>query len=266
MSVQKYIETAKVMFKAQIVYRFSTILSMLVTLSKIVFAYILWSAIFDSREIVAGFTFNGMITYYILSSFLAQLDQSGRTAGQISGEIRDGIFSKYMVRPISIFGHFAFQAMGKSIFLFSFNLVAAFLWIFIFRIAFVFTGDIVVILFSMLILGMGLLFMMQLNYFIGILAFKFLNVWIFIMLKDNLLQFMMGALIPLSLLPDKFLFVMKLFPFYYVLYLPTMLLMGERKGEILIAVGALFCWNLLFWILNKVTYKKLRIIYDGVGI
>jgi len=266
MSMQKYIETAKIIFKAQIVYRFSTILSMLSTLSKIVFAYILWSAIFDTRELVAGFTFNGMITYYILSSFLAQLDQSGRSAGQISGEIRDGSFSKYMVRPISIFGHFAFQAIGKSVFLFSFNLFAAFLWIFIFRIEFVFTGDIAAILFSILILGMGLLFMMQLNYFIGILAFKFLEVWIFIMLKDNLLQFMTGALIPLSLLPVRFLLVMKLFPFYYTLYIPTMLFMGEKRGEIPAAVGILFCWNLLFWILNKITYKKLRIIYDGVGI
>jgi hypothetical protein len=25
-------------------------------------------------------------------------------------------------------------------------------------------------------------------------------------------------------------------------------------------------WNLFFWVLNKITYKRLRVIYDGVGI
>ena len=266
MGISKHIETAKVSFKAQIIYRFSTIVSMAFTISKIVLAYILWSAIFENRAVVAGFTFNAMITYYIIASFMGQMDQSRGFGGQIADEIRKGTFSKYMIRPISIFGSFTFQAIGVSTFLFSFNLIAALLWIFIFRIEFIFTGDIISILSAIFILGMGLLFMMQLNYYIGILAFKFLDVWIFIMIKDNLLHFMTGALIPLSLLPANILAVMKFFPFYYVLYLPAMLFLGENKGEIFSAVVILFCWNLLFWILNKITYKKLRVIYDGVGI
>ena len=50
MALSKYVETAKVLFKAQIVYRFSTIVSMIFTISKIVLAYILWSAIFGNRD------------------------------------------------------------------------------------------------------------------------------------------------------------------------------------------------------------------------
>ncbi len=266
MGISKYLETAKVLFKAQIIYRFSTFVSMVFTISKIALAYILWSAIFDNRAMVAGFTFNAMITYYIIASFMTQMDQSGGTGGQIASEIRKGTFSKYMVRPMNIFGSFTFQAIGVSAFLFSFNLIAAFLWIFLFRVQFVFTGDALFILSALLILGLGLIFMMQLNYFIGILAFKFLDVWIFIMIKDNLLQFMTGALIPLSLLPAAILTTMKFFPFYYVIYLPAMLFLEKNKGEILSGIGVLLFWNLLFWLLNRVTYKRLRVVYDGVGI
>ena len=82
MGISKYTETAKVLFKAQIVYRFSTIVSMVFTISRIALAYILWSAIFDTRAVVAGFTFNAMITYYIIASFMTQMDQSGDFAGK----------------------------------------------------------------------------------------------------------------------------------------------------------------------------------------
>jgi ABC-2 type transport system permease protein len=266
MGITKYTETAKVLFKAQIIYRFSTIVSMIFTVSRIALAYILWSAIFDGRAVVAGFTFNAMITYYIIASFMTQMDQSGGFGGQISSEIRTGTFSKYMVRPMNIFGNFLFQAIGVSAFLFTFNLIAALLWVFVFRIEFVFSGDLLSVFSAVLVLSMGLLFMMQLNYFIGILAFKFLDVWIFIMIKDNLLHFLTGALIPLSLLPGNILAVMRLFPFYYVLYLPAMLFLGKSQGEIARAVVTLVCWNLLFWVLNRITYRRLRVVYDGVGI
>lgn len=266
MAISKYSETAKVLFKAQIVYRFSTIVSMVFTISRIVFAYILWSAIFDTKAEVAGFTLNAMLTYYIIASFMTQLDQSGGFSGKIADEIRTGTFSKYMVRPINVFASFTFEAIGVSAFLFSFNLIAAIVWIFLFRIEFVFSGDMVSILSAILILGMGLLFMMQLNYFIGILAFKFMDVWMFNMIKDNLLHFMTGALMPLSLLPAGLLMIMRFFPFYYVVYLPAVLFLGKNKDEILFAAITLVFWNLLFWMLNKYSYKKLRVIYDGVGI
>ena len=266
MGISKYTETAKVLFKAQIIYRFSTIVSMLFTISKIALAYILWSAIFDGRTLVAGFTFNAMITYYIIASFMSQMDQSGGFGSQISSEIRTGTFSKYMVRPMNIFGNFLFQAVGVSAFLLVFNLIAALLWVFVFRIEFVFSMDIRSISSAILVLGMGLLFMMQLNYFIGILAFKFLDVWMFIMIKDNLLHFLTGSLIPLSLLPQKILTIMRLFPFYYVFYLPAMLFLGKNQEETLRGVVTLVCWNLLFLALNRMTYRRLRVVYDGVGI
>ena len=266
MALSKYVETAKVLFKAQIVYRFSTIVSMIFTISKIVLAYILWSAIFGNRDVVAGFTFNAMITYYIMTSFLSQLDQSGGFGRQIADEIRTGTFSKYMVRPVNIFGTFTFQAIGVSAFLLSFNLIAALLWTFLFRIDFVFAANLTSVFYAVVILGAGLLFMMQLNYFIGILAFKFVDVWVFMMIKDNLLHFATGALIPLSLLPASIVGVMRFFPFYYSAYVPAMLLLGKYDGGVAFALIVLLCWNLAFWMLNKYSYKRLRTLYDGVGI
>lgn len=264
--MRKYIEVAKVLFKAQIVYRFATMLSMVFTISKIVLAYILWSAVFGEQTMVAGFTFNGMLSYYIISSFITQLDQSGGTAGEIADRIRTGSFSTYMVRPISVFGNFFSETIGISAFLMGFNLIAAVVWIFIFQIQFVITGSIVLILSALTIIPLGILFMFQLNYYIGILAFKFLEIRMFNMIKYNILEFITGSLIPLALLPDYILNVMRYFPFYYVVYLPSMLLICKNQGDILMGILVLCAWNAAFYVLNKFTYNKLRVKYDGVGI
>jgi ABC-2 type transport system permease protein len=264
--MNKYLETIKVCFKAQLAFRFDIFISMLFTISKILLAYVLWGAIFGNQKTVAGFTFHGMLSYYIISSFLVQLDQSSSTGNQIASEIRNGLFSKYMVKPMSIFGYFTAQTVGVSAFFLSFNLFAALLWILVFRVDFIITHNFSLILTSIIMCILGLLFLMQLNYFIGILAFKFVDTWMFMMIKDNIVQFIIGSLLPLAILPAGILAIMKFFPFYYASYLPTMLLMGKNNNEIITGMITLTLWNTAFWLLNTKTYNRLRLKFDGVGI
>lgn len=108
--------------------------------------------------------------------------------------------------------------------------------------------------------------MMQLHYFLGIWAFKFLEIWVFLMIKNNILALATGTLIPLMLLPDALVAAMKYLPFYYVTYLPTMLLMGRNTEELFMGLGVLAVWNAAFLPLNHILYERLRRRYDGVGI
>lgn len=264
--MKKYVETAKIMFKTQMAYRFDIITSMIFTISKILLAYVLWGAIFGKQSVISGFTFNSMLSYYIISSFLSQLDHSSSVGWQIAGEIRNGSFSKYMIRPIGIFRYFTAQMVGVTGFLLSFNLIAAMIWVFIFRINFVISSNYQIIFAALSLTVMGLLFMIQINYFIGILAFKFLDTGIFMMIKDNIVQFVTGALIPITLLPPEIIRVMTFFPFYYISYLPSMLLLGRSQNEIIPGIVILTLWNIVLGIINSLTYKSLKSVYDGVGI
>ncbi|NLO39118.1 MAG: ABC transporter permease [Ruminiclostridium sp.] len=264
--MKKYIETIKIMFKSQMAYRFDIFISMVFSVSKIILAYVLWGAIFSTKDEVAGFTFNGMISYYIISSFIAQLNQSSSAGWQISAEIRQGLFSKYMVRPMNIFGYFTAHTAGTVLLLLIFNLAAAVLWTFLFGVKITLAGSFYDILLSVVLILLGLLFMMQLNYYIGILAFKFLDIGPFMMIKDNIIEFVAGSFIPLALLSDKILLVMRFLPFYYVSYLPTMLLLGRNGQEALTGVLVLAGWNIFFAVLNTISFRKLKYRYDGVGI
>lgn len=254
------------MFKSQMAYRFDIFISMVFSVSKIILAFVLWGAIFGTKDEVAGFTFNGMISYYIINSFITQLNQASSAGWQISAEIRQGLFSKYMVRPMNIFGYFTAHTAGSALFLLIFNLTAAVLWTLLFGVKITFTGSFYDILFAIVLILLGLLFMMQLNYYIGILAFKFLDIGPFMMIKDNIIEFVAGSFIPLALLSDRILLVMRFLPFYYISYLPTMLLMGKNGQEAFTGLVVLAFWNIFFAVLNAITFKKLKYRYDGVGI
>ncbi|MBP7177345.1 MAG: ABC-2 family transporter protein, partial [Thermoclostridium sp.] len=160
--MRKYLETVKVLFKSQLAYRFDILMNIVFSVSRIILAYVLWSAIYDKENVVAGFTFNAMMSYYIISSFMGQLNQASSTGWQISAEIRQGLFSKYMVRPMSIFGYFSAQTTGVALFYLLFNLVAAVLWSLLFGVKIVLTASLQDILLSVGLILLGLLFMMQL--------------------------------------------------------------------------------------------------------
>lgn len=264
--MNKYLEIAKIVFKSQLAWRFDIAVNVLFTIVKIVFAYLLWDNMFGNHEVIAGFTFHSMLSYYIINSFLSQLDMSDGVSGEVSSRIRSGTFSKYMVIPVNIQGYFIAQTAGSSIFYLAFNFIAAIIWIFIFRIRFTFTSDPVMIIAAITLLILGILFMIQLNYFLGLLTMKFQDIYLFLMIKNNLLLFITGTLIPLTLLPAVVVQIMRYLPFYYVTYLPSMLLIGRNRNEIIYGLLCLPIWLLCMSIGGRITYNKLRIKYDGVGI
>ena len=161
--MRKYREIAKTYLKTQLAWRADVIFNMIFTISRILCAYLLWGRVFRGKEMVGGFTFHEMLSYYIVSSFLAQLEMSEGISGEIHGRIRNGTFSKYVVIPVNIESYFLAMEVGVVAFYFFFDLAAALVWVGVFQIRFTITTDVWVILCSVLMSILGLTFMVQLN-------------------------------------------------------------------------------------------------------
>lgn len=264
--LHKYYEIAKIHIKSQLAWRGDVVFQMMFTMTKILFAYLLWGIIFATRPEVAGFSFHSMLSYYIISSFLAQLELSDGISREISTRIRNGTFSKYMVIPVNIQAYFVAMETGIVVYYGVFQFLAAFVWIFILQIRFVFTNHLLLIAAAFFLIFLGLLFMVQLNYYLGLLTLKYQEINTFLMIKDNLVTLVTGGIVPLVLLPEGIVNVMKLLPFYYVTYLPSMLLTGRLKEEAVPGLVIIFLWCLFLHILIKFTWGSYRRTYDGVGI
>ena len=266
MKMRKYIEAAKVNFKAQFAWRADVIFNMNFTIAKILFAYLLWHMVFSGREMVSGFTFHSMLSYYIVSSFLSQLEMSERISSEIFQRIRNGTFSKYMIIPISMEGYFVAMEAGIVLFYLVFDLVAAFLWVFIFQIEFAFVTNVFILLGALCLILLGLFFMVQFSYYLGILTLKYQGIDTFLMIKNNLMALITGTIVPLSLFPEAVVRVMKVLPFYYVTYLPSMLLIGKCQEEAPAGIVIMVCWCLVLQVVIRLTWAKYSRKYDGVGI
>ncbi|ACZ07780.1 ABC-type uncharacterized transport system, permease component [Sebaldella termitidis] len=264
--IKKYCEVAKINFKGCIIWRFDILANLLLTVTKITFAYILWKAVFGENDVIGGFTFYSMLTYYVTGAFLSGADMSKKISTEICTRVISGTFSKYIIIPVNIQIYFMAQNFGRLIFYLLLNMISLFTWIFILQISFSFTNNMYYLGTAAVMALLGLIFMTEFQFFIGILSFKFLEISMFRIIVDNIMVFITGAAIPLSLLPEAVTAVMRIFPFYYIIYLPSMLAIGRNGNEALSGLIIIFAWVLVFFIINNLLYKRLRVLFEGVGI
>lgn len=264
--MKKYLEIAKIYMKAQLIWRSDTFVDVILAAAKILFAWILWGILFEGKKQIAGLGFQTMISYYMISSYLFQLEKSAEISQQMTSMLRNGTFSKYMVIPVQTQGYFVAMEAGKIAFSAGIGFFATVLWSYLFRIPFVQTSDLKILLCGIIMVILGLLFMALLNYFLGILTLKFEEISTFLMIKDNFSAFVTGTVIPLALLPEELTAGMRFLPFYYVTYLPSMLFIGKCEEEAITGLFVLSVWCIVFLVLNQVTYEHYRIKYDGAGI
>ena len=264
--IKKYCEVAKINFKGCIIWRFDILANLLLTVTKITFAYILWKAVFGENDVIGGFTFYSMLTYYVTGAFLSGADMSKKISTEICTRVISGTFSKYIIIPVNIQIYFMAQNFGRLIFYLLLNMISLFTWIFILQISFSFTNNMYYLGTAAVMALLGLIFMTEFQFFIGILSFKFLEISMFRIIVDNIMVFITGAAIPLSLLPEAVTTVMRVFPFYYIIYLPSMLVIGRNGNEALSGLIIIFIWVLVFFIINNLLYKRLRVLFEGVGI
>lgn len=262
----KYLEISKIHMKAQLAWRADVVFNMLFTITKILFAYLLWGTIFQGKSVIGQFTFHGMLSYYIISSFLSQLEMSSGVSNEIHDRIRQGTFSKFMVIPVNIETYFLFMEIGVVAFYFVFDLIAAVMWKYVFRIQFQFTHNPLIFGCAVAMVLFGLLFMVQLNFLLGIMTLKYQGIGTFLMIKNNLMELVTGTIVPLALFPTVVVKVMKCLPFYYVTYLPSMLLTGQWEQEVFKGLTIIIAWCIGIQIVIRVIWKKYIRKYDGVGI
>ncbi len=264
--IKKYCEVAKINFKSCIIWRFDILANLLLTVTKIMFAYILWKAVFGENDVIGGFTFYSMLTYYVTGAFLSGADMSKKISTEICTRVISGTFSKYIIIPVNIQIYFMAQNFGRLIFYLLLNIISLFTWIFVLQIRFTFTNNAYSLGIAAVMALLGLIFMTEFQFFIGILSFKFLEISMFRIIVDNVMVFITGAAIPLSLLPEAVTAVMRIFPFYYIIYLPSMLAIGRNGNEAFSGLIIIFAWVLAFFIINNLLYKRLRVLFEGVGI
>jgi len=264
--MRKYVAIAKIWVKMQITYRFDVALTAIETIGRVLFAWLIWGAVFAGRETVSGFSFEAMLLYYVVSSFLITMGSFASIGWEVSANIRDGKFTRFMVIPTNPLTHYFVQALSSAGYFSLFALPVAIFSGLVFG-AGVFAPRPMAVLCAFAMLLAGMVFMTSYHFFLGLMAFKFQDARFFLYFQDSIISFTQGGMIPLNLLPVQALSLLLFLPFPHVVFTPAMLLTGNMSQEEgLFSLWVLTVWTIVMVMVSQLTYNRMRVKYDGVGI
>ncbi len=265
MSLPKYSAIGAISMRARTAYRFDVWMGAAMPFIRVLLSFLLWKALFAGKETIAGFSLATMTAYYILTAFLARMDQTNGMVWEYAEDIREGRFVKYLTKPVNPFGHFLSTAAARTLYVTGIALGSVVLLAFLFDNRIFHKARASDIFFALAIAFLGLVFMASLNWLTAVLAWKFKDITGFHMVKGNIVDFLAGTFLPLSLLPLGVQHVMRWFPFYYIQYLPASLLLGMNRDEAASGLVVIFCWTLGALLLGEWAWRVLRKQDEGAG-
>lgn len=222
-------------------------------------SYFIWKAVFSSsgESSLNGFTFPQMVVYIFLMFLTGTLISSGGTY-DVGEEIRDGSISMRIIKPVSYNSTFLFQEIGSKLMTACLLVVPLIVGVEVVRT--IFTGSIQFNISSFLLYALSCVLAYLINFFFnicfGFVAFIIKYLWGANMMKNSIIGFLSGSVIPLSFLPDALQKIFLILPFASLNYTPVMIYMGMYKGTTLLYyLGLQLFWVLFFWALSKILWS-----------
>lgn len=240
-------------------YRVNWIFYMLGNVMACAVSYFIWKAVYasGSSESMNGFTMPQMIVYIVMM-FLTNTMIASDASYVIGEEVRDGAIIMRMLKPISYNATFLFQEIGNK--LFTEFIIALPLVFAVEAIRAAFAGSVQFNVLRFLLFLFSAATAYLLNFFFnicfGFAAFITKNLWGVNTVKNCVVGFLSGSIIPLSFLPGALESVFLFLPFASLNYTPVMIYMGKYSGGTLwYYLGLQIFWAAAFWGLSKLLWK-----------
>ncbi|MCK5126988.1 MAG: ABC-2 family transporter protein [candidate division Zixibacteria bacterium] len=251
----KYLRIFTISIREQIAYLPVMLLRNIFFIIIFYIFYSLWSAIYQDRETIEGFTIIQMIWYLTFAEAI-ELSRCG-VMNQIQEEIKDGSVVYGLARPYYYVIFKISRGMGESMVrcLPVLILGYAFAYIFVGPLDGYFTA----LPFALILLIGGLLLNVLWQINIGLLSFWFEEVGPFYWILTKMVFIMGGLFFPIDLFPGWLAGIAKYLPFAFSAYWPARTMVQFNQdifltgflGLIIYASGLLLCSTVIFEIARK---------------
>ena len=246
--------------KTQMAYKGAFYLFILIRTFSSFVSYFLWSAIYgsSSQGILGGLSRNEMTVYifmvYVTSSLVAI-----SISEWVSEDVVKGTVAMQLIKPIDYRLSLIARALGQMVY--RFLLPAVFIWIglelykyFALGLGFTPLSNIGLYLISCL---MSFLIFVLFDFCVGMIAFFTSYIFGLFLVKEALMSFLTGQLIPLSFFPEVVQRIFDFLPFSSMIYAPVMIYLGKYQGGelawVLLRQGA---WVLILYGLGTLIWHR----------
>lgn len=264
--MSKYWIVFKNSWERELEYRFDFFLGRLRSVVVLLLLYFVWLTLSSKTGRFANYTSAEIITYVFIVNILRSVI-FGAQSRRMAGEINDGTFSSYLLKPINHFWYVFWGELAQRSIYFITAIVEVIVFALILNVNFFWQIDkLILAIFAVsIIFSIFLYFIM--SYLVSLFAFwsreamgpRFLFEWF--------LEFASGAYFPLSILSGIFYAVLIFLPFAYLIYFPVSVYLGKfdfQQGLTGISIQLLFIGVLGF--LALFVWKRGLRRYSGEGI
>lgn len=236
--IRTYLPFATNELKSSMAYKGAFYLFIIVGLFGSLIQYFLWMAIYKSStsDTLGGFTQNEMVIY-IFVNYITSSAVCVSLSKWVSEDVVKGTVAMQLIKPIDYRISLIARAVGRMIYI-----PGIFIWIGLeiykvtcLHMPVVSLSTLLIYLLSMV---MSFLIYVLFEFCFGMFAFVTTYLFGMNMVKNALLDFLTGQLIPLSFLPLGLQRAFDFLPFSSMVYTPTMIYLEKYKGNELVFVLA----------------------------
>lgn len=265
----------RISIEERLVYRGDFALGTLMRFLPLLTQVFLWGAIFyavrsaDGESTIAGFTYEEMIAYYLLTQVSRAFSSMPGLASMIALQIRNGEIKKYLIQPVDLIG---FLLLGRIAHKLVYYIVAAGPFALVFYLCRdYFSGwpDATTLLAFVASLIMSFIMGFFLEATLGLVGFWFLEVSSLLFIYMLFTFFFSGHMFPIDMLdglPWHLGTIVRAIPLQYLAYFPAAVFLGKIQGADLAWGMALqLFWTVTFIVLCRVTFRLGVRRYSGFG-
>lgn len=250
--LQRYWGLMIVNLQKAMAYRFSLFTSFLADVVKTAVMLAVWMAVYRQRSTVAGFDYPMMITYLLISQALNNIYGFHNAAERlITGKIEKGTIGFDLLKPVRFTTARLAENLGQTVLqvIFAMLMLIGFK-LFLPELSLPASG--VYGLLFVISACIGFFIMFSVSLMSGLLAFWTMSSWGLRNAKNAIVNFFSGALVPISLLPGWLQGIVNVLPFKNIIYVPTMIYMGQYSlEEAFLNIGWQLFWAIALWLLTK---------------
>lgn len=258
--IKKYLIFAKSAVQTTIAYRGQVLLWVFGSIVNAVLMGLVWWAVykFSDGDVIGGYTFPQMLLYVVLSAVVGELTFS-ETMGLIGDDVRDGLIGIRLMKPVSYRAQLAFTSLGTFIARFVIVCVPiTFVGTLIAVYAFGFTG---LVWYNVLLFVPSCLLAAMLSdavsFLFGQLAFRTQAMFGIHSMSQVIMNFLSGAIVPLSLFPAWAQTALAYTPFPSIASLPVRLFLGDMAiAEVAVSFAVTLGWIIVLNVLGQLAFKS----------
>jgi ABC-2 type transport system permease protein len=248
--MKKYVSLAICSMQNTLSYRLSFILNFLGSFISLLATFFLWRAIYAGQSELAGFDWEQMKTYLIVSFFVNSM-LSYYSESRITNKIMDGSVAMDLLKPLDFQKARLAESLGACVLegLLSAVLISV-LAILAFRVPL--PDDIGTMLLFIVSMLSSILVKFGIVYITALLCFYTTSGFGVIWARTAITNLLSGALVPFAFFPEWLKNVAMFLPFQGIVNAPTTIFLGmQDSGEALELIALQWFWIAALWLLGR---------------